>query len=176
MDNFYTKDLFIDNLMKVLSPMLDKLLAPLTNLDILPCNTEMSYKSLEPIKTDDIPISIEPILTLNQEFEKNRRYSLISSVYPFSVLTVGAIYKIISTKYYKHNSMDTYKDKIGIINIVKAGDEECTMFRVWAPSSLLRDLDLFYSTAIVHIRPTGLHTDINTKNQYYTYELSIGDL
>ena len=129
----------------------------------------------ESIKADNISKVIVPALTLNQEFEKGRMYSLISSVYPFSVLTVGAIYKIISTKYYKHNCIDTYNNKTGIITLVTAGDKECTMFRVWAPSSLLRDLNLFSSTAIIHIRPTGLHTYINTKKQYYTYELSIGD-
>ena len=121
----------------------------------------------ETIKADNIPNAIEPALTLNQEFEKGRRYGLVSSVYPFSVLTIGAIYKIISI---------IYKCNIGIITIIKAGDEECTTFRVWAPSLLLCDLDLFYSTAIVYIRPTGLHTYINTKKQYYTYELSINDL
>ena len=139
----------------------------------------------EDIKTDDIPTIIEsnsaiaPALTLNQKFEKNRFYNNISSVYPFLVLTVGAIYKIIQTEYYFNEEdkwIDTYKGKTGIITIVKEGDEDCTKFRVWAPISLLRDLDLFYSTAIVHIRLTGLHTNINTKKQYYTYELSIGDL
>ena len=131
----------------------------------------------ETIKADNISKVIEPVaLTLNQEFEKGRMYGLMSSVYPFSVLTVGAIYKIISIKYYKHNCIDTYNNKTGIITIVTVGDKECTTFCVWAPSSLLRDLDQFSLTAIIHIRPTGLHTYINTKKQYHTYELSINDL
>ena len=116
---------------------------------------------------------------LNQRFENSRIRNTINDVYPFSVLTAGAIYKIISTKYFfnrEDNYTDTYKGKTGIITIVKEGDKECTQFRVWAPGSLVRDLKLFYSTAIVHIRRTGLHTNINTKNQYYTYELSISDL
>ena len=114
------------------------------------------------------------ILTLNQRFENSRIYNTYSSVLPFSVLTVGAIYKIIQ---FDSNLPDYYKEGAnGIITIVKEGDEDCTMFRVWTPISLLRDLDRSYPIDIVRIRPTGLHTNINTNKQYYTYELSISDL
>ena len=118
-------------------------------------------------------------LTLNQRFEKNRIHNTISSIYPFSVLTVGAIYKITQTRYdfnEEDKCMDTYKGKACIITIVKEGDEDCTKFQVWAPIRLLHDLDTYPSPNIMYIRPTGLHTNINTKKQYYTYEFSIGDI
>ena len=125
--------------------------------------------------TNDIPTIIEPnsviapALTLNQLFEKHRRHywERTSDVYPFSILTIGAIYKITGTKHYFGNT--------GIINVVKVGEGDYNRIRVWAPNGLFYDLDRLCTLDIVHIRPTGLHTDINTKKQYYTYELSISD-
>ena len=123
--------------------------------------------------------AITPALTLNKKFEKNRIHNTINNVRPFSALTVGAIYRITQTAHYFDNE-DEWNDTLignpGIITSVKEGEDDCTKIRVWAPNSLAKALDRFRSTDIVRIRPTGLHTNINTKNQYYTYELSIGDL
>ena len=89
--------------------------------------------------TNDIPTIIEPnsviapALTLNQLFEKHRRHywERTSDVYPFSILTIGAIYKITGTKHYFGNT--------GIINVVKEGVGDYNRIRVLAPSGLFHD-------------------------------------
>ena len=160
--------IFPKKFMEVLSPMVDKLMAPI--IDLLPYRTKMYYKSLKPIKIDDIPIT--PALTLNQKFEKNRIYNTKYNVRPFSILTTGAIYRITQTT----QALDYENKWNDIITIVREGADDCTKIRVWAPNGLADTLEQYQSSKIVYVRPTGMYIDINTKKQYYTYELSIDDL
>ena len=100
-------------------------------------------------------------LSLNELFEQYRIPNNKNSIRPFSVLTIGAIYKIV--RFDLHYS---------ILTVIRAGEEERTSIQVWAPSTLLENLNLYCSSHLVHIRPTGVHTNIDNKEQYYTYELS----
>ena len=125
-------------------------------------------------------MTIEPALTLNQKFEKNRIYNTKYNVRPFAILTTGAIYRITQST----QALDYENKWNDIITIVREGADDCTKIRVWAPNGLadtleqygLTDtLEQYQSTKIAYDRPMGMYIDINTKKQYYTYELSIGD-
>ena len=143
--------------------------------------------------TNDIPKIIEP--TLNQRFEKGRIKNTISSIYPFSVLTVSAVYRVfqiesinakyydnkedscMNSYYYREDSCMTYGcKKAGILTVIKEGDDNSAKIRVWAPIRLLCDSKKYKLPREFYIRPTGFHTNIYNKYQYYTYELSIGAL
>ena len=142
---------------------------------------------------------IEPDLSSNQLFEKYRIYDLISDIYPFSALTIGNIYKVIQIDYinedYYFNEEDkcmnvcsnkaniyyfkegpymgVYKDKkAGILTITHVNKEDDFKIRVWAPIRLIHDINKLQWFSSFYIRPTGSHININTKYQYYTYELS----
>ena len=152
---------------------------------------------------DNIPTIIEPDLTSNQMFENSRINDLISDIYPFSVLTIGNIYKVIQIDYinkdYYFNEedkcmnvcsgkagiyhfsekeekyIDVYSGKkAGILTITHINKEDDFKIRVWAPIRLIYDINKFQKCFYTfYIRPTGLHNNINTKYQYYTYELSV---
>ena len=127
---------------------------------------------------------VAPVSTLNQRFEKHRIYNTISDIYPFSVLTVGGIYRLlqiesIRAEYYgnkEDSCMNSYGYKAGILTVIKEGDDDSARIRVWAPIRLLCDLENNGLSHELYIRPTGLHTNIHNKYQYYTYQLSIIDL
>ena len=126
----------------------------------------------ETIKADNISKVIEPVaLTLNQKFEKNRIIDTKYNVRPFLILTTGAIYRITQST----QALDYENKWNDIITIVREGADDCTKIRVWAPNGLADTLEQYPSTEIAYVRPMGLYIDINTKKQYYTYELSIGD-